>query len=56
MNTKKEIKEIKEIRGYIESAIDAIVGDIQRDENADDNLKRAEAIKTLAEAYRGLGR
>lgn len=52
MNTRKEKKEI---RSYIESAIDSIKSDIIRDADADNNLKRAEAIKTLAEAYRGLG-
>lgn len=52
MNTRKEKKEI---RGYIESAIDSLTSDINRDADADNNLKRAEAIKTLTEAYRGLG-
>lgn len=52
MNTRKEKKEI---RSYIESAIDSLTSDINRDSDADDNLKRAEAIKTLAEAYKELG-
>ena len=44
----------KEIREQIARGIEAITDDISQDADQDNNLTRAEAIKTLTEAYKEL--
>ena len=51
MNPFKSIKTKKDIEDAINLAIFSISEDIQRSSLEDENKIRAEAIKTLAEAY-----
>lgn len=46
----------KAIKEQIKDAVEAITSDICRETDPDENMKRAQAILTLTEAYKELGR